>query len=76
MESLAYLTCHPGRYRLVARLSANSERQFDAKLRAPDEADTRLQIRREAEATKTELELKPCQNVVDYQLPFRTAGKN
>ena len=67
----------PGRYWVVARLSINSELQVDAKLRAPDEADTRLQIRREAEANKTELELKPCQNVVDYPLPFRiSAGKN
>lgn len=67
----------PGRYWVVARLSMNNEPQVDAKLRPPDEADTRLQIRREAEANKTELELKPCQNVVDYPLPFRiSAGKN
>ena len=67
----------PGRYWVVARLSLNSEPQSDAKLRAPDEADTRLQILREAEANKTELQLKPCQNVVDYQLPFRiSAEKN
>ncbi|HUS11692.1 MAG TPA: carboxypeptidase-like regulatory domain-containing protein [Pyrinomonadaceae bacterium] len=67
----------PGRYWVLARLPGNSEPQIDAKLRAPDEADTRAQIRREAEANKTELELKPCQNVVDYQLPFRiSAVKN
>lgn len=67
----------PGRYWVLARLPGNSEPQFDAKLRAPDEAATRAQIRREAEANKTELELKPCQNIVDYQLPFRiSAVKN
>lgn len=67
----------PGRYWVLARLPGNSEPQFDAKLRAPDEAATRAQIRREAEANETELELKPCQNVLDYQLPFRiSAVKN
>jgi len=65
----------PGRYWVVARLSANGEPQFDAKLRAPDEADTRLQIRREAEANKTELELKPCQNVVDYNYRLELSRK-
>ena len=67
----------PGRYWVLTRLPGNSEPQFDAKLRAPDEAATRAQIRREAEANETELELKPCQNLVDYQLPFRiSAVKN
>jgi len=61
----------PGRYWLLARLSTNSETLSDAKLRAPEESETRAQIRREAEANKTEIELKPCQNVVDYQLPFK-----
>jgi hypothetical protein len=61
----------PGRYWLLARISTNSEALSDAKLRAPGESETRAQIRREAEASKTEIELKPCQNVVDYQLPFK-----
>jgi len=61
----------PGRYWLLAQLSTNSEALSDAKLRAPEESETRAQIRREAEANKTEIELKPCQNVVDYQLPFK-----
>jgi len=61
----------PGRYWLLAQLSTNSEALSDAKLRAPEESETRAQIRREAEANKTAIELKPCQNVVDYQLPFK-----
>jgi hypothetical protein len=67
----------PGRYWLLARLSTNSETLSDVKLRSPEESETRARIRREAEANKTEIELKPCQNVADYQLPFRiSAGKN
>src|ERR1051325_1449123 len=67
----------PGRYWLLARLSTNSETLFDAKLRAPEESETRAQMRREAEANKKEIELKPCQAVIDYQLPFKiSASKN
>ena len=67
----------PGRYWVHARLSANNEPQFDAKVRAPEEAETRAQILRVAEAAKVEVELKPCQNVSDYQLPFKiSAAKN
>jgi len=32
-----------------------------------------LMIRREAESAKVQLELKPCQNLVDYQLPFKNS---
>jgi hypothetical protein len=66
----------PGRYWILARLSPNNEPQFDAKLREPEEGDTRVQIRRAAEVAKTEIEFKPCQNVIDYQLPFKISSKN
>jgi hypothetical protein len=66
----------PGRYWILARLSPNNEPQFDAKLRAPEQADARMQIRRAAEVAKTEIEFKPCQNVIDYQLPFKISPKN
>ncbi len=59
----------PGSYWVLAR---TGEPGTDEKLRSPDEAPTRLQIRREAETAKMQLELKPCQNVVDYQLAFKT----
>lgn len=65
----------PGRYWILARLSPNNEPQFDAKLRAPEETDARIQIRRAAEAAKTEVEFKPCQNVIDYQLSFKISSK-
>lgn len=38
------------------------------KLRQPESAPARAKLRRSAEARKNEIELKPCQNLADYQL--------
>jgi hypothetical protein len=38
------------------------------KLRQPEAAPERLKVRRGAETKKNEIELKPCQNLADYQL--------
>jgi hypothetical protein len=64
----------PGRYWALARVAADNEPQSDSKLRAPEEADSRAQIRRAGDAAKTIVEFKPCQNVLDYQLPFKIAA--
>jgi hypothetical protein len=61
----------PGRYWVLVRAG---ESLRDEKLRAAAEADTRLQLRRDAEAIKQQLELKPCQNLVDYSLPWKNAA--
>jgi len=55
----------PGRYWLLARTGLDGGL---TKLRVPDATETRAKLRREAEVEKTEIELKPCQNVVDYSL--------
>jgi hypothetical protein len=55
----------PGRYWLLARPSLAGGL---TKLRVPDENALRAKLRREAEAGKTEIELKPCQNVADYRV--------
>ncbi|HEV8427060.1 MAG TPA: carboxypeptidase-like regulatory domain-containing protein [Pyrinomonadaceae bacterium] len=55
----------PGRYWLLGRPAIEGGL---TKLRLPDETDSRAKLRREAEAGKTEIELKPCQNVTDYRL--------
>ena len=55
----------PGRYWLLARTGLDGGL---TKLRVPDATETRAKLRREAEEGKTEIELKPCQNVVDYSL--------
>ena len=41
------------------------------KLRLPDSTEMRSALRRAAEAAKNEIEFKPCQNVVDFRLPFK-----
>ncbi len=38
------------------------------KLRQPESAAARTKLRRTAETKKNEIELKPCQNLADYQL--------
>jgi hypothetical protein len=63
----------PGRYWAIARFPAAEDAHVDWKLRLPDQAQNRAKLRHDAEAAKIAIELKPCQNVVDYQLPFGTA---
>ena len=60
----------PGRY-LVLTQTADAEAATIEKLRLPEAAETRAKLRRAAEAQKATLELKPCQNLTDYQLPPR-----
>ncbi|HEX6719161.1 MAG TPA: hypothetical protein VF088_18800 [Pyrinomonadaceae bacterium] len=55
----------PGRYWILAKNGAHDEL---TKLRLPDDTERRAKLRRDAEAAKTEIEFKPCQNVVDYRL--------
>jgi len=55
----------PGRYRVLIQEGSDDA---PSKLRVPDETQLRAKLRRDAEAAKTELEFKPCQNVVDYRL--------
>ena len=65
------------RYWTLARIAADNEPQADAKLPASDETGMRTRVRLAAETSKTAVELKPCQNVIDYQLPFKiSAVKN
>ena len=61
----------PGRYWLLARPASENPSVMNSKLRLPDESTTRSKLRPESEAAKTELELKPCQNVTDYKLPLK-----
>lgn len=63
----------PGRYWALVRTAEANEITSASKLRLPDESQTRSKLRSEAESAKTEIELKPCQNVMDYQLPLKPA---
>jgi hypothetical protein len=62
----------PGRYFSAARVETNIEPQRQSKLRSPAYAEVRTQIRRVAEAMKAEIEFKPCRNVIDYSLSFKS----
>jgi Carboxypeptidase regulatory-like domain len=61
----------PGRYWSLARIAAKDEPQSDVRLRTLEEAETRAQIRRAAEAAKAEIEFNPCQNVLGYQVSLK-----
>jgi hypothetical protein len=53
----------------------HNERQYETKLRLPIETKTRERLRRAAEAGKLLVELKPCQNVTEYELPVSFASQ-
>jgi hypothetical protein len=58
----------PGKYRILLQTLQPDVPTSTEKLRLPDAVETRTKIRRAAETSKSELELKPCQNVTDYKL--------
>lgn len=61
----------PGRYWIFAQTLGEDEPVPLSRIRFPHETDTREQIRRDAEAAKTEIEFKPCQNVADFKLSLK-----
>lgn len=63
----------PGRYWALVQSATENETQSAGKLRTPEAADARAKLRRGAEAAKVEIELKPCQNMIDYQLPLHNS---
>jgi len=58
----------PGHYWTVAQQPQQDAPTTTEKLRLPDALDRRTKIRRAAEALKTEVELKPCQNLTDHRI--------
>ena len=64
----------PGRYWILAQTFTEDGVTPITKLRLPHETETRARLRRDAEAAKTELEFKPCQNVTDFQLSLKPAN--
>jgi hypothetical protein len=58
----------PGRYWVLIQPAVEGPESPLLKFRLPDEAETRLRLRRAAEAAKTKIELKPCQNVADFRI--------
>ena len=65
--SFALNNLPPGRYWVIARAAGEN---VQTKLRLPDQAGARAKLRQEIEAAKTEIDLKPCQNVTNYSAPM------
>ena len=63
----AFNNLPPGRYWALAQTTDPKVATL-AKLRQPEAASARTKLRRAAEAQKSAIELKPCQNLTDYQL--------
>ena len=58
----------PGKYIAFTQTNVDGQIATLTKLRQPEAAAARTKLRRSAETQKTEIELKPCQNLADYQL--------
>ena len=58
----------PGRYWALAKFVTVENEANSTSLRLPSQGAARVRLRREAEAAKVELELKPCQTVRDQSL--------
>jgi hypothetical protein len=58
----------PGKYLALTQANADASIATQAKLRESETEAARTKLRRTAEAKKIEIDLKPCQNLIDYQL--------
>lgn len=58
----------PGRYWALAQTNTDPQIATVTKLRQPEAAAARTKLRKTAEAKKTELDLKPCQNLTGFEL--------
>jgi len=58
----------PGKYLVLTQANIDGQLTTVAKLREPEAAAARAKLLRSADSKKTEIELKPCQNITDYQL--------
>ena len=58
----------PGRYWALTQTNADAQTATLTKLRLPEAATARTKLRKTAETKKLEIELKPCQNLTDYEL--------
>jgi hypothetical protein len=55
----------PGSYWVLVKSAEGAQ---TSKLRFPDQKELRANLRREAEAAKTPIELKPCQHLTNFPL--------
>ena len=69
--TFAFNSLPPGRYWPVLQNPVQTELATAVKLRSPESAEARTKLRRVAEAQKSDVQLKPCQTLTDYQLSFK-----
>ncbi len=58
----------PGRYWVLAQPAVEDALSAAAQFRTPDDTDTRAKLRHDAQEMKTEIELKPCQELGDFKI--------
>jgi hypothetical protein len=68
--SFALNNLPPGHYWMLVQ-SPENEASTMNKLRSPSATDARTKLRQKAEIAKKEIELKPCQNLTDYQFQYK-----
>ena len=61
----------PGKYWSIAEMTSDAQLSSPLKIRQPESAAARTKLRRRAESLKNSIDLKPCQNVTDYQIAVR-----
>jgi hypothetical protein len=66
--AFAFNSLPPGRYWSILQNPVQTELATLVKLRSPESAEARTKLRRTAESQKSDVELKPCQTLTDYQL--------
>jgi hypothetical protein len=62
----------PGKYWIIARLTAESDSSAGKSIR--QDTALRSKVLREAEALKKEIPFKPCERTTDYDLPYSPAS--
>src|SRR5215470_13162427 len=69
--AFAFNNIAPGKYRLLTRIVPDDEPVDRPPFPAAWDANERASLRKEAEATNVEVELKPCQRVTDQVVKYR-----
>ena len=69
--SFAFSNIAPGRYFIVSRVETAAETPGKSPRPSAWDPAARAKLRQEAEAAKVVVELKPCQRLKDYALPFK-----
>ena len=74
--AFAFSNVAPGRYRLLVRVTTESESQDATRTPLAWDTEGRARLRREAEANGTPVELQPCQRIDNFTLrPTPPAGQ-